>query len=424
MAYGADIDALGNSHRYILSADANDSVGSNNGTNSGGVFTGSKICEDTTNSYVTNGSRDYISLPTISTINSTAQTRKAVCGWFMATEIQTPPRRIYGEGNSTTNFQFICAYGNNSMFEVTEPSNFNIQVFGPVLVPDRIYHLCGIFSGSGYDDEVKFYVDGVRMSIEVPDGASPGNADLASRGQGYFGDPAGGGEGIGEQSLTITAPINGQYSQWAMFDGSNAELSDDDIRIELFEKGAVANRPELTGTTVEMQSTLDGYGQTANNHVLEHEVAAVSGGGDFTIENGVEMDDLTSIHFRYNGTSDTLTIVNVNDGNATQEKCSAPFGGTIVVATQVDITITCKDASTGAVLEDVRIYILDGSSNIIMSGLSDSFGVLSDTYNYIEDIAVTGVARKGLSPYYIESTISTTIGENGFDLTILMVKDE
>jgi len=89
MAYGADIDALNNAHRYILSADANDSVGTNNGTNSGGVFTGSQICEDTTNSYVINNTADNLALPTIATINSVAQTRKAVCGWFLVTSIQT-----------------------------------------------------------------------------------------------------------------------------------------------------------------------------------------------------------------------------------------------------------------------------------------------------------------------------------------------
>jgi len=423
MAYGNDIDALGTAHRYILSSDATDSVGSNNGTNSGGVFTGSQICEDTTNSYVTNSVSDRITFPTISTINNAAQTRKGVCGWFMTTAIQTPPRMIYGEGNNTTNFQFIFAYGNNSMFEVTEPTNFNIQVFGPVLQPNRVYHLCGIFEGNGFANEVRFYVDGVKQTLAVPTDRQPDTADLNTRTKGIIGD-SDTTVGSGEQVINITAPINGQYSQWAMFDGANAVLTDTEVREELFEKGAL---PEVTisaGTEAAMQTSLDGEADTVGvDAPLDIRIETVTGDGDLelTLDNRV-FNDLTSIHIQYMGTG-TLTVINTNGSNASIG--STPNGGTIIFVTEVNITVTCKDATDSSNIENARVRILDGSSNIIISGLTNASGVITNNYNYITDTLVTGKARKAsVSPLYIESSISATITEVGLDIIVLMVKDE
>lgn len=426
MAYGDDIDVLGNSHRYILSADANDSVGTNNGTNTGGVFTGSQICEDTTNSYVTNSTADTVRLPAIVTINSVAQTRKAVCGWFMTTAIQTPPRIIYGEGTSTTNFQFVCAYGNNSMFEVTEPTNFNIQVFGPVLVPNRVYHLCGIFEGSGFANEAKFFVDGVEQTLAAPSNRQPGTADINSRGVGSFGAPPAG-EGIGEQSLTITAPINGQYSQWAMFDGANAVLTDTEIREELFEKGALPFNTITAGTEAVMQAeiTLDEDDTVGTNVPNDIRISTVTGDGDLTITlDNRTFDPLSSIHIQYMGTG-TLTIINTNGSNASIG--STPNGGTIIFATQVAIQITCKDASTGVAIEGARVYVIDSNENIVLNDLTNVSGVLSGTFNYIADDTLfsSSRVRKGTSsPYYKTAPISGVVTINGLTSTILMIKDE
>lgn len=426
MAYGDDIDVLGNSHRYILSADANDSVGTNNGTNTGGVFTGSQICEDTTNSYVTNSTADTVRLPAIATINSVAQTRKAVCGWFMTTAIQTPPRIIYGEGTSTTNFQFVCAYGNNSMFEVTEPTNFNIQVFGPVLVPNRVYHLCGIFEGSGFANEAKFFVDGVEQTLAVPSNRKPGTADINSRGIGSFGNPPTG-EGIGKQSLTITAPINGQYSQWAMFDGANAVLTDIEIREELFEKGALPVNTITAGTQsiIQAELTLDESNVNGINTPNDIRIEQVTGDGNLQVNLiNRTFDPLSSIHIQYMGTG-ILTIINTGTSNGS--KGSTPNGGTIIFKSQVDVSVTAKDASTGVAVVGARVYLLDSSGNIVINGLTNSSGVITSVYKYESDNVVSSSSRirKGSSsPFYKTAPISGTITSFGLTTTILMIKDE
>jgi hypothetical protein len=426
MAYGSDIDALGNAHRYILSANANDSVGTNNGTNSGGVFTGSAICEDTTNSYVTNGVSDRIVLPSITTINNAAQSRKAVCGWFAATGIQNPPKNIYGEGNASQAFRFILGWGNYLVFEVDDP-NFTIQIFGDVpLAVNRPYHLTMIFEGNGYANEVRAYLDGVPQLSSEPASTAPSAATLTARTAGEFGDPAGT-VAVGGTAVILLAPINGQYAQWAMFDGANAVLTDTQVREELFEKGALADVTISSGTEGAMQTALDVYSTTTRGDApCCIEVEAVTGGGDFTLDvDDITFSDLASIHIRYNGTSGTLTLRNTNGSNCSI--ISAPFGGAVEVFTEVDVTVTCLSAQAKTPIENARVLLETdpGGATVIDKVLTNSSGVATATYDFAANQAVTGRARKGSSsPYFKTAPIVGTITKNGFETTVLMLTDE
>ncbi len=62
MAYGDDIDGLNADHRWDLDGDATDAIGTADGTNSGGVFTGTAITEDATNSWFGDALADRITL--------------------------------------------------------------------------------------------------------------------------------------------------------------------------------------------------------------------------------------------------------------------------------------------------------------------------------------------------------------------------
>ena len=420
MAYGADIDALGNSHRYILSVDADDSVGTNHGTNNTGLFTGAAICQDVTNSYTTTIVTDRVVLPSITTINSSSSSRKAIGGWFMTDSIQTPPRRIYGEGNITDNFHFIYAFGNNCALEI-KGTGIDIQVAGPVLVANRPYHLMATFEGNGFNNEVKFYVDGVEQLDSV--GGTPDTAALINRTQGIFGDPNIT-VGFGGSTLALTAPDKGFYNQWAHW--NDVTLTQSQIREELFEKGCLENVAIASGTQSAMQTSIDAQASIVGTNVpLDISVAAVTGDGALTLTlDNRTFDDNTSIHVQYLGTG-VLTIVNTNGSNASIG--STPNGGTIVFGTEVEINITCKDASTGALIEGARVYLLDNSDALILNGLTNSSGVANVTYTYISDevLSTKSKTRKGSSsPYYKTSPIAGTVLSSGLDTTILMIKDE
>lgn len=446
MAYADDITNLGADHLWFRdNADLyTDIIGTANGTNSGtALVTTPLLCEDTDRSMEVNTrTADRVTLPTATTINNANQARKAVCGWFRVSDVELPHCRIYGEGNAATNFQFILFSGNSVMVEVRDTTT-QVQVYSDIaLEADRAYHLCAIFEGSGYADEVRFYIDGVEQTAGDPTSRAPGQANLALRGVGEFGDPIGT-VGLNGVALVMPSPgdnvaanqiIQGYYAMWAAWgDEADAQLTDTEVRETLFERGALAVETIATGTESAMQTALDTAvaNSTLPNETLSIEVEAVSGGGDFTLNlDDVIFDDLTSIHVRYNGTVDTLTLVNQGTSNATAAKCAAPFGGSIEVLAEQTLTVTCKDASDLSNIENARVYIEADTGGPLAAGtvifnklLTNASGVASATFNFESNQPVVGRARKGSSPYYKTADIAGTITANGFDVTALMEPD-
>lgn len=431
MAYGDDIDALGADHRWDLDGNANDSVGSANGTNSGGVFTGPALTKDATNSWQVNGLTDRITLPTTTTINNSAQQRKCVAGWYSPTAFQAPPTMIYGEGSETTNFQIVMGFGNNCLFEVTEPTNFAdaLQIYGPALVPNRVYHLCAIFLGNTQGNEIKFFVDGVEQTNADPVDRQPDTADLNSRGVGIFGDPSGT-VGIGGGVVLQQAARNGNYQHWCAWgDEADADLTDTEIRETLFERGALAEETISTNTEANMQTSVNSLPASIGNAACCIEVEAVSGGGDFTLTSDTTFDSLASIHVRYNGTSGTLTWVNTGVGAATIG--SSPFGGTLVIANRQTLTVTVLDAVTSSPVVGARVYIEADTGGdltpgtVIMSTTTNGSGVATASFDYTTDQPIIGRVRKGTSStYYKTNSIPGPLTINPLDVTILMVPDE
>lgn len=363
MAYRDDVATLNPSHAFYFDGNANDSIGSANGTNSGGIFSAPSLTEDATSFWRSNGTTDRITLPSTSTINSSAQTRKAVAGWFRTTDIQTPPKRIYGEGNNSTTFQFVMAYGNNVMFEVVEPSNFTIQIYGPPLQPNRIYHLCAIFEGSGFGNVVRFYVDGVEQTLAEPTNRQPGTPDLNSRGIGEFADPAGT-VGVGGDVVILNAPVNGDYQHWYFWDGAAALLSATDIREILFEKGVKSGTTIFSNTEAGMQSDLDIIAGSARiDQPLNLRIEAPTGDGDLTLTaDNITHDPLASIHIQFMGTG-TLTWVNSNGSNATI--ASTPNGGTIIFVNPATLSINSLIADS-----EVRVY--EAGTTTELAGVENS----------------------------------------------------
>jgi len=315
------------------------------------------------------------------------------------------------------------------MFEVTEPTNFNIQVFGPVLQPNRAYHLCGVFEGNGFTNEVKFFVDGVEQILAIPTNRQPNTADLNLRGVGQFGDPPTG-EGIGESTITITGADDGHYNQWAICDGADAILTDDEIRKNLFEQGALPDITINSGTEGAMQTAIDAEADSVGNDVpSDIRIEDVTGGGnlELTLDNRT-FNSLASIHIQYMGT-DTLTIVNSNGSNASIG--STPNGGTIIFLTPTTVEITVVDASTQLVVEGARVLLEAFSGGTTPTGTdiigdnTNASGIVTTTFNYESDQPVIGRVRKGTaSIYYKTSPIVGTITSNGLSQTIIVIQDE
>lgn len=430
MTYGEDIDALGANHRWSFNTDSNDQIGSANGTDTSILYTGTAICKNAVNCAETNGISDRISLPTTTDINNSAQTRKAVCGWFMVTAIQNPPKNIYGEGNETQAFRFILGWGNNVIFEVSCPS-FTLQIFADTfLEPNRAYHLCMIFEGSGYANELKAYLDGVKQLKAEPVNRQPDAVTLPARSVGEFADPAGT-VAVGGTAVVLIASINGKYNQWATWDGASAVMSDSTIRKILFERGALADIIISTNTEANMQLALDTYsGTTRSNAPVCIDIEPVTGGGDFTLNlNNITFNEYASVHIRYTGSADTLTVININGSDCSIS--ASPWGGLVVIKTRVSLNVLVQDIKTLNNIENARAYIeadtggdLSGGTQI-MNELTNASGFATVEFDYTSDQPIIGRVRKGTSgDLYKTSSIVGPITSSGLSKIILLIPDE
>lgn len=105
-------------------------------------------------------------------------------------------------------------------------------------------------------------------------------------------------------------------------------------------------------------------------------------------------------------------------------------GATVTVQNAVTVTVTVKDASTLAPIENARVLlekVSDGTDILPPSSLTNASGVVTTGYAFTGDTAVTGTARRAsaaLGTLYKPGAISGTITSAGLDVTILLNSDE
>lgn len=359
MAYSDDISNLSADHHWDFDGDSLDQIGSANGVDTSVTHSSAAaIAKDATYSAQMNAVSDRISIPTTTDINNSIQTVKAVGGWFLTTDYQLPFVRIYGEGDATTCFHLAMGLGNNLTAEVRD-ANQQVQVYNATrLVPSRAYHLLMRYSDNANNNSFDLFIDGVKMLRADPTDRQPDDAGLTARGVAEFGDPAGT-VGLNGTALLMVAPAQqgtSSYQHWATWDGT--ELTDTQIRETLFERGALADITISSGTESAMQTALDAYADTVRgNAPCCIEIEAVSGGGDFTLDlDNITFNSLASIHIRYNGSADTLTLRNTNGADCSI--VSAPFGGAVNLRTETTVKVTANDANTLGDIQDARVLML------------------------------------------------------------------
>lgn len=418
MAYRDDIIALGANHLWPCVGDVNDIIGSLNFVNTGGVFTGTQICEDAATSYVTNGTSDTALAASDSSVQDVT-VDYCYALWFRTTAIQQPPCRIFGDGGQTVNNSFFLGFGNSILSEV-DCDPLVVQVDSDTaIVANRPYHLALIFRdiGSG-NSQLEFFLDGV----------SQGTSDIADVSNSARGGFRIGGTtdttsySIGGSAFQLVSPVNGEYAMVTSLVSTNVPTASE-VRTELFEKGALPGVTISSDTQVNMQTALDVIASTARpNEPLNIRVEPVTGGGDFTLTaDNITHDALASIHVQYTGT-DTLTWINTNGSNASI--ASTPNSGNVTFVTNVPVTITAQDATTQAAIVGARVRLTDTSGEIV-NDVTDGSGQLTFNYPYSADENISGRIRKGSSsPFYVTAAVTGTITANGFSTTILMILDE
>ena len=347
MAYADDISALGAEHLFEFDGNGNDSIGSASGSASSVSFTGTAICEDASNSMSTGTNTSARFTINNTAVITNAKSRKALCGWFMVTTVNQPPCRIYGEGGTGESISITLGFGNSLLFEVDLNGDAK-QIFGDTaIVPNRAYHFTLIFLGNGFSNKVKAFLDGVPQ-LDTKDDA-PDVASIGARTPAVFGRSSGN-VSLGSTQILLVTPVTGLYNYWAFFDDADADLTNAEVREELFEKGALPDTTITSGSQSAMQTQVDALASSVRpNEPLCIRVEAVTGNGNITLNaDNITFDPLASIHVQYMGTG-TLTWVNLNGSDASIG--STPNGGTIVFQTPSVLTVT--DLIAGS---EVRVY--------------------------------------------------------------------
>ena len=350
MAYGDT--TLNADHRWSFNNVLTDSIGSLTVTNTGGTFVTTPITRDATHSYQTNGRDDLATVATTTDSGSVASDRYAFHGWFRASQIQGPPCLIYGQGGSTAGLALFLWGGNNVMLQcVNDAGNPLIQIFSDIaLTNNRDYHFFVRFSGSGFSDEVEFYID-ARKQLVSKDGVAPGTANLQAHTSPHtWGEN--GTEGttipVGSQTVLIKAPVNGFYSEWWTWFGADAEaITQNNITDNLFASGAIPDFTLSADTEANMQTALDVIASTVRPDVpLCITVEEVTGGGNLNLNaDNITFNDRAGLHVEYQG-SGTLFWTNSNGSNATLGTSNVTF------LNPAQLTITGLQNPT-----EVRVYL-------------------------------------------------------------------
>lgn len=334
MAFRDDLIALGANHIWPGAGNLNDIVGTLNFTNSGGVFTGSQICEDAINSYVTNGTSDTATAASDPSLQDITQDY-CYTFWFQTNSIQQPPCRVFGDGGQTANNSFLLGFGNSIVCEADcDPTVIQVGS-GTAIQANRTYNLTLVFRDiGGGSSQLEFFIDGVSQGTSDV-------ADIMNTGRGGF--AIGGANNtttysIGGSAFQLVSPVNGNYAMLATFTGVNVPTATE-IREEITEKGALPGTTISTDTEANMQIALDTLGSTVRpNEVLNIRIEPVTGDGTLNLTaDNITHDPLASIHIQYMGAG-TLNYTNQNGSNASLG--STPNGGTINFINPAVLTVS------------------------------------------------------------------------------------
>lgn len=128
----------------------------------------------------------------------------------------------------------------------------------------------------------------------------------------------------------------------------------------------------------------------------------------------------------------TAGTVTINLVGCTGDISYQSAGATVVlVQDPVTTTITVRHVSTGALIQDARVYLIADTGGpltagtVIFNELTTATGVVSDTRSLASAQPVTGWVRKGsAAPYYKQTTLTGSISNtSGLTVTALMIPD-
>lgn len=128
----------------------------------------------------------------------------------------------------------------------------------------------------------------------------------------------------------------------------------------------------------------------------------------------------------YTGRSGTLGVFVTNFGAGTIAYFTDDAGGTWVPPTSVTLSVTVKDATTGAAVSGATVFLRKVVGDAyVLDAVTGGSGVVTAPYAYVGSEAIYGRVVKGTSsPLYQPAPLSGTIESSGFSQTSFLIRDE
>jgi len=307
-------------------------------------------------------------------MNLGVHTARTMWGWIKVSDIQEQLSLIYKEGGTINNIMFARGYGNKIMAQLADTGDDNVQAYSDrSIIPERAYLIAFRYDYSDTTPAFEFWIDGILQS------RSTGNPLTASSLDSHSGDilwnDSDSSLEVGGTDVTFRGNNDIKYNVWG---STTVKLTDEQMRFELFEYGALPDFSITSDTPANMQAQLDSIANTHRaDSPLAIRVEKPVGTTDMTlIANNITFDPHCSIDVQWAGTG-TLSWINLNGSNT--EKTSEKFGGNMIIVNPATLTLTGLQNPT-----EVRIY--DTGTTTEVAGQED---VTSGTFS--TDILVEAV---------------------------------
>ena len=308
---------------------------------------------------------DGISPPDQTDMNDATHSRRYMGGWIQLDSVFSGLAVLYEEGAQVNNIAFLNGFGNALMLQVANASDDYVQTYAekPIAV-DRPTHIFFKFEASGFDAEVRTYIDGVLQprSNGNPWETAQLDAHSGNITWGHEGTEAlkvGDDRGVDATNIAFVSPNKCYYAHWANWTDVALDPSAD-IRIKLFEMGAQAALTITSDTQANMQIDISTYAVTERpDWPCAIRIDQVTGLGDLELTfDNITFNERCSIDVQWQGgPGEELTIIQENGSIIDTDKISSPYLGTVNIINAPTVTITCKDAGNASLIENARVLI-------------------------------------------------------------------
>jgi len=361
------VRSLSPDHYWPLQNSYDDDQGVNDMTtdiSDGGAFvTTPKLADGDTHSWRVDAVTDRRGCADSSSMNiGTPQQERTMGGWIQLGGIQQSLGAIYKEGGGVKNFAFLTGLGNAIMAQQADTGDDNVQAYGDIkLTPNRPYHICFRMTYLENPQEFRFFIDGEEQGItEGNPLTSAGDHMDNHSGDINWGDPDSNLE-MGGTDVAFAGQELCYYAHWATWSDNSptgALHKTNDIRDDLFRRGAPPDTIIEAGTHAAMQTDLDG---SADSVIPDWPLgirveSPSSGGADLElVADNVTFNSRCTLQLEWRGTG-TLTWVNENGSNLVAGKAYASNGGTITIIEAPPVLVNVKTVA-GVNIQSARVLL-------------------------------------------------------------------